>query len=255
MDITERKQAEEDLRTSREQLRRLAARLQSVREAERTLIAREIHDQLGQMLTALKIDLSQVAKKLAGDGHLLEQIRSTSELVDTTIRSVQRISTELRPGILDDLGLPAAIEWQAQEFQSRTGIRCRTTRLSNEITLGRTLSTAVFRIFQEVLTNVARHAGARTVKVRLQQKAGILTLKVNDDGRGITEKQITDTKSLGILGMRERALMFGGELDIQGIPGKGTTVSLQIPIAECEQSVPAAKRPDLQTKRKRNGAC
>ena len=230
-DITERKRAEEQLRSSSEQLRALSVHLQSIREEERTLIAREIHDELGQELTGLKMDLSWLIKRLPGNQELLvKKTESMSKLVDTTIQSVRRISTKLRPGVLDDLGLTAAIEWQAQDFQNRTGIRCEFNSNLKEIDLDRDRSTTVFRILQETLTNVARHASATRVNICLNEETASLVLIVEDNGRGITEREISDPKSLGFLGMRERALVFGGEVKISGAPGKGTTVTLRIPI-------------------------
>jgi len=230
-DITERKQAEEQLRSSREQLRALSAHLQSIREEERTLIAREIHDELGQDLTGLKMDLSWLIKRLPKNQELdVKKVESMLKLVDTTIQSVRRISTKLRPGVLDDLGLTAAIEWQTQDFQTRTGIECEFSSNLGEIDLDRDRSTTVFRILQETLTNVARHASATRVNIRLNEEAAGLVLIVEDNGRGITEREISDPKSLGLLGMRERALIFGGEVTISGAPGKGTMVRLRIPL-------------------------
>jgi PAS domain S-box-containing protein len=232
-DITERKQAEEQLRSSSEQLRALSAHLQSIREEERTLISREIHDELGQDLTGLKMDLSWLIKRLPKNQELdVKKVESMLKLVDTTIQSVRRISTKLRPGVLDDLGLTAAIEWQAQDFQTRTGIQCEFNPNLREIDLDRDRSTTVFRIFQETLTNVARHASATRVNICLNEEAAGLVLIVEDNGRGIKEREISDPKSLGLLGMRERALIFGGEVTISGAPGKGTTVMLRIPLQE-----------------------
>lgn len=235
-DITERKRAEEQLKNSREKLRALSAHLQSVREEERTRIAREIHDELGQELTGLKIDLSWLAKRLSEQSHtttravLLDKIKSMSESIDTTIQSVRRISSELRPGVLDAFGLTAAIEWQTQEFQNRTGINCEHTLPSENIVLEQDRSTAMFRIFQEILTNVARHADATRVNLSMKQDAGDLVLEMRDNGRGITEAEISDNQSLGLLGMRERALLLGGEINISGIQGKGTEVTVRIPL-------------------------
>jgi len=234
-DITERRQVEEQLRSSREQLRNLAAYIQSVREEERTKIAREIHDELGQALTGLKMNLSWLDKKLSEAGDvvprsLLEEITSMSKLVDTTIQTVREISTELRPGVLDDLGLTAAIEWQLQEFQTRTGIRCNFTSSPENITLDQDRSTAIFRIFQETLINVARHANATRVDISLKEEADNLILEVRDNGKGITESGISNSKSLGLLGMRERALFLGGEVKISGTPGKGTTITVRVPL-------------------------
>jgi len=221
----------EGLRSSREQLRALAAYLQSARESERSVIAREIHDELGSMLTGLKIDLSWLTSRLPADQMpLLEKSRAMSKLVSNIIQSVRRISTDLRPGMLDDLGLVAAIEWQTQEFQARTGICSRFTSTLGNGKLDRELDTAVFRILQETLTNVARHANATRVDITLKEKAGGIILTVRDNGKGITQRQIFHRKSLGILGMRERALLLGGEIIIVGLPGKGTTVTVDIPI-------------------------
>jgi signal transduction histidine kinase len=218
------------LRSSREQLRALSAHLQSVREEERALIAREIHDELGQELTGLKMDLSWVIKRLPDDQKLLiRKTESMSKLVDNTIQSVRRISTKLRPGVLDDLGLTAAIDWQAEDFQNRTGISCEFHSNLREVDLDQDRSTTVFRILQETLTNVARHASATHVNIFLKEETNSLALVVEDNGRGITEGEASDPKSLGLLGMRERALVFGGEVQIRGTPGRGTTVTLKIP--------------------------
>ena len=234
-DITERKQADDELRGLREHLRALAAHLQSVREEERALIAREIHDELGQVLTGLKMNLLWLDKRLSDLGDviprpILEEIVSMSKLIDNSIQTVQEISTELRPGVLDDLGLTAAIEWQAQEFQTQTGIRCRFTSNAEDITLDKVWSTAIFRILQEALTNVARHANATRVNISLREKAGSLILVVRDNGKGITETATFNPKSLGLLGMRERALFLGGEVKIRGTPGKGTKITVRIPL-------------------------
>jgi PAS domain S-box-containing protein len=229
-DISGRKRAEEELRSSREQLRALSAHLQSVREEERALIAREIHDELGQELTGLKMDLSWLIKRLPSDqGLLVKKTESMSKLLDNTIQLVRRISTKLRPGVLDDLGLTAAIEWQAQDFRNRTGIECEFNSNVREVDLDQDRSTTVFRILQETLTNVARHASATYVNIFLEEEATSLVLVVEDNGRGITESEASDPKSLGLLGMRERALVFGGQVEIRGTPGRGTAVTLKIP--------------------------
>jgi PAS domain S-box-containing protein len=229
-DITERKRAEEQLQGSFRQLRELAARLQSVREEERARVAREIHDELGQALTAIKIDLASVMRALRTDQKVeLEKAESILRLVDQTILSVRRIATELRPGILDDLGLVAAVEWAAEEFEARTGTKCRLDLPNSDIVIDQERTTAIFRIFQETLTNVTRHAEATQVDVRLGWEDGNIVLEVHDNGRGIGEEQLSTGRSLGILGMRERALLLGGELTISGQTGKGTTVRLRIP--------------------------
>jgi PAS domain S-box-containing protein len=233
-DITERKRAEEYRQRSLEQLRALAARLQSVREEERTRVAREIHDELGQALTAIKLDLTALLRDLQPDqGPAVRRGQSILKLLDETILSVRRIATDLRPGVLDDLGLVAAVEWAAEEFQARTGIKCRLSMPDVDIAMDPERATALFRIFQETLTNVARHANATQVNVRLVKQNGDLSLEVCDDGKGITEKQLSVGQSLGILGMRERALLLGGELTISGGPGKGTTVRVRIPNIHC----------------------
>ncbi len=229
-DITERMRADEELQSSREQLRNLTTYLESVREQERTNIAREIHDELAQALTALKMDLSWLYNKLQRDQiPLIEKTRSMGKLIDDTIRTVKRISAELRPGVLDDLGLVAAIEWQAEEFQNRTGINCRVNVDPDELAVDQERSTAIFRIFQETLTNVARHARATKVTVSLVNKTASLKLRVADNGVGISERQILDSKSFGLIGMRERVHLWGGRVVIKGRRGKGTTVEVDLP--------------------------
>ena len=231
-DVTERIQAERELEHSREELRNLSAHQQSVREEERTQIAREIHDELGQALTALKMDLSWLKNRLpAGEKPLHAKARQMEKLADATIESVRRISQELRPGLLDDLGLAAAIEWQAADFQNRSGIVCKAQLEADDLDLDRDLATVLFRIFQETLTNIARHAVASKVNVRLERKEGRIILTVRDNGRGITKKQIDDGRSFGIIGMRERAHLFGGDLQITGRREAGTTVTVGIPLS------------------------
>lgn len=234
-DITARKEAEEQLRISREQLRSLSAHLESVREEERGNVAREIHDELGQTLTALRIDLSWLTKRLPKEAELLlGKTRSMYELVDMAIEIVRRISAELRPAVLDDLGISAAIEWQAGEFEKLTEIKCESSSSPEDIVLDRDRSTAIFRILQETLTNVARHANATNVKVNLKEEAGRIVLRVRDNGKGIEKKQIADPSAFGLIGMRERARFLGGEVKISGTPGKGTTVAVSIPLMDGE---------------------
>jgi PAS domain S-box-containing protein len=230
--ISKRKQAEEETRQALEQLRALAARLQTIREEERTRVAREIHDQLGQALTAIKLELSSLAREFTAEqSQQWKRASSLLKLVDQTIQSVRRISTELRPGMLDDLGLVATVEWATREFVARTGTKCLLDLPEEHIALDSETATAVFRILQETLANVGRHANASEVKVRLAKQAGDLTLEVRDNGRGITEGEASSAGSLGILGMRERALLLRGELTVSGAPEKGTTVSVRIPSA------------------------
>jgi signal transduction histidine kinase len=209
-----------------------SGRLQTVREEERALLAREIHDELGQALTAIKLEAASLLRELPGDAEQ-QSIRAASivRLADETIQGVRRISTELRPGILDDLGLVAAVEWAAEEFEDRTGTKCQLDVLQDDIAIDRPRATALFRILQETLTNVARHAHATHVNVRLARENGSLILDVRDNGKGISEEERSAGRSLGILGMRERVLVLGGELAIRGAPGKGTAVTVRIPEA------------------------
>jgi signal transduction histidine kinase len=200
------------------------------------MIAREIHDELGQALTGLKMDLSALQKSLrkTGEldlGRLTEKTTTMSELVDSTIQTVRKIATDLRPGILDDLGLVAAIEWQAQDFQKRTGIKCSFAPGMDEVEMNADRSTALFRIFQETLTNVARHSAATEVEVMLNRYDDNIALEISDNGKGIAPAEISGRRSLGLLGMRERAQLLGGELMISGSPKEGTSVTVRIPLA------------------------
>jgi PAS domain S-box-containing protein len=228
-DITLRKRAEQALRA-------LSARLHSAREEEGTRIAREIHDELGGALTGLKWDLEKIDNTLNGlaDGLQLTEVRnrigSMTTLIETTITTVRRIAAELRPGVLDDLGLVAAIEWQIEQFQSRSGLKCHWTNNAKEIELDREKATAVFRILQEILTNVLRHAGATNVYVKLGRTKHYFEVEVKDDGRGITESQRLNSRSLGLLGMKERALLVGGDVRVTGKEGAGTTVVVRVPV-------------------------
>ena len=218
----------ERLRESEDKLRRLAAHLISIREEERAHIAREIHDELGQVLTGIKMEVGWLQKRLR-EPSLLEKCDSMAKLIDSTVQTVRKIATGLRPEMLDDMGLIAAVSWQAKEFQKRTGIRCR-TKLPPETKLDLEISTTAFRIFQEILTNVARHSRATRVDIALELTAEALKLEVCDNGVGIPNSDLNGRKSLGLLGMRERALLFGGEVSISGTPGQGTRVSVSIPI-------------------------
>jgi signal transduction histidine kinase len=227
----DRQRAEVQLRESHKQLRALSVYLQHVREEERTRIAREVHDELGQALTSCKLDVSWMAHHLArGQKELRLKAKGLSAHIDSTIQTVRRISTELRPGILDHLGLAAALEWQANEFELRTGIRCDVSASLQESGLDPELTTAFFRIFQETLTNVIRHAAATWVKVRLKEEASRVILEVRDNGRGIARDEISDPRSMGLLGMRERAALLGGDFSIRPMrAGKGTRACVAIP--------------------------
>ena len=227
----ERDRAEREIRDSREELRNLSAHLLSVREEERTRMAREIHDELGQALTALKMDLSWLNRRHLGeDAAFKNKLASMEEVIDQTIETVQKLSGELRPGILDDLGLAAAIEWQAEEFQKRTAIECQVALSPEAVTLNREQATTMFRIFQETLTNVIRHARATKVEVRLEEENGNIVLEVNDNGRGITQAELGDPKAFGLIGMRERVKYIHGEITIAGSPGKGTRITVTLPL-------------------------
>ncbi|MFN8179658.1 MAG: MASE1 domain-containing protein [bacterium] len=239
-DRTHYRRIEEQLRRGGEQLRALAARVQEVREQERTRMAREVHDELGQALTGLKMELGWVAKQLAAvtddeRKSLAGRVRESTQLIDEMIDSVRRIASDLRPGVLDDLGLVAAIEWQARDFERRTGIVCDVAAV-NDVPLDRDVATAVFRIFQEILTNVARHAGGSRVEASLSRVDAGAILEVRDDGRGITDEELAGRQSLGLLGMRERAVIFGGDVRVANLPGGGTCVTVTIP----RTRVPAA---------------
>jgi signal transduction histidine kinase len=239
-EITQRERTQAQLELSREQLRSLSARLQATREEERARIAREVHDELGQQLTGLKMDIAWLRKKLREQQEpLLRKTRSMAELIDTTVQSVRKITQELRPGILDDFGLLAAIEWQMQEFQKRSGIECHLLSDVEEVRLDPQSATAVFRVFQETLSNVMRHADATRVEVTLEKHGGDLTIQIEDNGRGITEKELTAPGSLGLLGMRERMHLLAGEIDIRGVPNEGTLVVLKIPLTQADSTVEA----------------
>jgi signal transduction histidine kinase len=231
---SQHRRAEEQLRQSHEQLRALSVYLQSVREEERTRIAREVHDELGQALTSCKLDLSWIVGKLPRDLRpLQEKTRALISHIDSTIQTVRRISNELRPGVLDHLGLVAALETQANEFQNRTGIKCDVRSNLRDVPLDQNLSTTFFRIFQETLTNVIRHAGATEVTVDLREADGRITLEVKDNGRGISRAAASNTKSMGLLGMRERAALLGGTFRIGRVSRDvGTRVRVSIPVGQ-----------------------
>lgn len=236
-DVTEQKRAEEQLRQTTEQLRALSARLRSAREEEAVRIAREIHDELGAALSSLRWDLEEVGEVVseAADAPraaaLRRKIADMMGLTDAAVNTVRRIASELRPTALDQLGLVEAIEWQAQQFQERTGIvvNCDCALESDDLTQEQ--STAIFRNFQEALTNVLRHAQATRVDITAKKEADEFVLTVSDNGRGITEEEQAGLPSLGLLGMRERANLIGGKIQITGVEGKGTVVTLRVPVS------------------------
>ncbi len=250
-DITEAKATRERLTESLQQLRALARRLQTVREEERAGIAREVHDVLGQEMTGLKMDVSWLATRLqraadaagGGDGDaeqaagladlippLLDKLQAMSQHIDVTIQNIRRISTELRPAVLDALGLVPALEWQAHDFTKRTGVPCDLVSNVEDIELDGERATAVFRIFQEALTNITRHAQATHVGVDLMAADDVIILTVQDDGVGMPKNMEGLQKSLGLLGMQERAMIFGGTVTVTGAPGEGTRVALRMPL-------------------------
>ena len=231
----ERHEAEQKLLQSNEQLRALSAHLQQVREEERIRIARQVHDELGQALTGLKLDLSWLVSDLVKTNpELSQKVHALTERIDATIHTVRQISTELRPGVLDNLGLVAAIEWQAHDFQLRTGVRCITTTMVDEAMWGEEFTTTFFRIFQETLTNIIRHAEASAVEVVLAMNEGQLVLIVRDNGKGITAGAIASAKSIGLVGIRERAALLGGLAVFSGGPGLGTIVTVSIPLSSAD---------------------
>ena len=235
-DITDRKKFEDELKNSREQLRQRAIHLESAREEERKRIAFEIHDELGYALTALKLDVSWLSDKMGSSQQpLIKRFDAMEDLIETTIKKVRTISTKLRPSILDHFGVVAAIEWQANEFQRRTGVRCIMNLKAKELKLNDNHATAIFRIFQETLTNVARHSKATRINVDLKAEDGNLSLRVVDNGIGISPDKLKSQKTYGLLGIRERANFMGGKVRIEAIDDGGTAVFLTVPLANLEE--------------------
>ncbi|MCK5075006.1 MAG: PAS domain S-box protein, partial [Calditrichia bacterium] len=241
-DITERKQAEEELKKYSEQLHALSTHLQSVREDERATIAREIHDELGQGLTALKMDLSLMGREIEEEpdnlntNDLLNEIKSMSGFIDKTIQKVRKIITELRPEVLDSLGLIAALEWLCEEFQIHSGIICNFHTTYKEINSDNKQSIAIYRIVQEALTNIARHAKAASANVKIKKDKNNTIVEISDNGIGFSKAANKSKKTFGLLGMKERAIVFGGEVKIISVKNKGTTVKLKIPLKNTARS-------------------
>ena len=236
--ITDRKRAASELELSRHQLRQLSAHLQSIREKERTRIARELHDELGQLLTALNTDIVLLKNKIpAGQKILSDRAESMSSLVELTMQTVKRIYMGLRPGMLDHLGLTAAISWQAEEFSRRTGIACNVSFNPEDMVINPELTTTIFRIFQETLTNVQRHAKATKVSVRLKATDDHLEFVVKDNGKGFADEQLKKPDSFGLLGIKERVYHWGGREAIVGKIGKGTTITISIPFPKTGETL------------------
>lgn len=229
-DITEKLKAEKELEQSNEILRQLTSHLQEIREEERKHIAREIHDELGQQLTVIKMDVSWIRKKTeATNSPVLDKIRDLTKILDDTVNTVRKISSRLRPSLLDDLGLVAAMEWYLNDFKQRTGIDIVFHLPKQELELPDSINTCLFRILQESLTNVARHAGATLVTVILNEDVETIKLMIKDDGKGYDVSNASGKRTLGIIGMKERAAMIGGKYNIYGKPGEGTIVSIEVP--------------------------
>jgi PAS domain S-box-containing protein len=241
-DITERKRGEELLVLQSEQLRALAERLQWVREEDRKQVARDLHDQIGQILTAIKMDMMWMTRHLPeSESDVLARLKESIQLINDGVKAVRAICSGLRPGVLDDLGLAAAIEWQAGEFASRNGVQCKVTVPPVDLHLDGDRATATFRIFQECLTNVIRHAQAKSVRVDLCQEEESILLVVEDDGIGFCESGFSNSLgSLGLLGMKERAQFCGGDVHISSSPGNGTTVTVRVPV-----DIPRAERSEV----------
>lgn len=231
-DITEKRRAESALEASRQELRELSSYLQRIREEERIKIAREIHDELGQQLTGLKMDIFWLNDKIiAPDEPMRAKLRDIFELIDGTIDSVRRIAAELRPSVLDNLGLVEAMAWQATEFTNRTGIQIDFQSGIQDLAIQPDTATVLFRIFQEALTNVTRHADATTVSVAIELREERLILKIRDDGKGFDSEKKGNKTTWGLLGMKERALMIGGTFEIESRPMEGTVITVTAPLA------------------------
>jgi PAS domain S-box-containing protein len=251
-DVTERVESQRRLRESQEQMRQLAARIQTAREEERATVARELHDELGQTLTAIKLDLGRTTSAMKDNRVtpvVIDRLQSLIGLVEIGIETVKRITTSLRPPTLDHLGLPAAVRWEAMTFRSRTGLRCH-VHADKEITaLNPEQQTALFRIFQEALTNVVRHARASAVHVTLAERRDEFDLRIRDNGCGVTDAQLADPHAIGLLGMRERAALVGGTFVIAGRRGKGTSITVRVPLATRQPKRMAVRRRRPATRR------
>jgi signal transduction histidine kinase len=233
--ITQKMLIEEQLKKSYDDIRLLNMHLETVREEERAFIAREIHDELGQQLTALKMDASWINKKLAvNDTQASERLNSMLLLIDETVKTVRRIASDLRPGILDDLGLIAALEWQSNEFEKRTGIKVVFNSAVNEMEIQKKCSTAVFRVYQEVLTNIARHAHATLVETQIELSGHMLRLSIKDNGIGFSIDEVKSKNTLGLIGINERVAMLHGEIILDSRLDEGTHIIITVPLSLSE---------------------
>lgn len=240
-EIGERTKSEIKLEEANEQLRALTSRIVTVREEERTALSREIHDELGSALTGVKMGLMHIKRSLPEDdlnkelSPIKELLVSMTNIVDGTIRMVRKIITDLRPEILDEVGLSEALQWYAGEFEKRTGISIQFTVFPRKFTLDKKQTTELFRIFQEILANIAKHSGATKVIVFLKKEQTLVTLRVKDDGIGIKESDMANKNSFGLIGIRERASLMGGHMNIKGVTGNGTTISIEVPLVNTEK--------------------
>jgi two-component system sensor histidine kinase UhpB len=236
LDVTERRRANEALRESREELQRLSANIEHIREEEKTRIARELHDDLGQLLTALKIDMVRFEQAIDGkiDEAIAGGLRNVYGLIDQLVASVRRIAADLRPVMLDDLGPIPAIDWFIHDFTARYGIAVNAQLDINEVAFNRDSGTEVFRIVQEGLTNIARHSGASQANVEIARDEPFCIVKISDNGRGALPDARRSRKSFGLIGMRERASRLGGELIVETAPGQGFALTITLPLAVVE---------------------
>jgi PAS domain S-box-containing protein len=236
IDVTEKIKAEEKLKKSYQDIRQLVARMENIREEERMTIAREIHDELGQQLAGIKMDLSWLTKKLSAKDELIKKrAESIFQLLDETVKTVRRIATKLRPSVLDDLGLGDAIQWQSLEFKKRSGLEVHCIFETDTIPIPPVIRVGLFRVFQESLTNIARHANATEVTVSLKGQDGLLTLSISDNGKGFDATKTGHNKTLGLLGIKERVIMMGGRCEIISHPGKGTRVVAKVPLQNSQR--------------------
>ncbi len=231
--ITRLNRSNAELKATKEELRELASHLQKIREEEQTTIAREVHDELGQLLTGLKMDVSWIRRRVdSKEEEIANKFKDVNQMIDETVKSVRRIAYQLRPGIIDDLGLNAALEWQSMEFQKRTGVKCTFYSEIDDAILNKEIVTNFFRIYQEALTNAIRHSQATEVTSGLFSDGNFFILNIHDNGIGFNQDDVSNKHTLGLVGMRERSTMISGTLKIESVPKKGTTVVLKVPIVK-----------------------